>query len=263
MAEFGSPRHPSWFTLKGATIVGTFHCSARRLPTVLGNFKCLGAYSRISVMSKEQIPFFVSRGFPADLIDVTLHGVDTAFYCPATEVLKCNTDDTLRLFLVGSTERDHEFAAAVMKELEGDPVRLDVLTAAVNHAPYAGLRNVSILPFLDDIRLRETYRNADLIFMPMLDCTANNALLEAMACGTPVMTNRIGGIPEYVGDSCSIIMEGKKTDEWAARVRDLSRHREVLNAMRQPARAWAMKFTWAGLAPQYLDFYQKALAQNG
>ena len=257
--EFAAPREPRRFNGRGAKIVGTFHCSARRQPQVLGNFRCLQNFDRISVMSKSQIPFFVGRGFPAERIDVTLHGVDSEFFCPpAKEIVRGN--DALNLLLVGSTERDHEFAAAVMGELRNDSVRLGVLTSKVNHAAYAGLGNVTILPFFNDEELRDAYRNADLVFMPLLDCTANNAVLEAMSCGTPVMTNRVGGIPEYVDAESNFVFDGKDAKNWADRIRAINSSRAELAQRRIAVRAWAEKFSWRLVAPMFHDFNSRALA---
>lgn len=256
--EFAAPRHPGWFRKRGARLVGTFHCSARRLEAVLWRYKCLDAFDGITVMSKTQIPFFVGRGYPADRIHVTLHGVDTSFFRPPDTGAARN--GPLRLLLVGSTERDHDFAAALMRSLADTPIRLAVLTAPVHHATYAGLENVTVLPSLADEGLRDAYGKADLLLMPLFDCTANNALLESVSCGTPVMVNRIGGVPEYMSSECAWIMEGKEVEVWRSALLDLQARREDLSALRPRTRAWAERFDWTRMISPFQAVHASVLA---
>jgi len=260
MAEFGSPRHPRWFNRKGAKLVGTFHCSARRLPVVLKDYRCLFAFDRISVMSQTQIPYFIERGYPSARLDVTLHGVDCDYFHP----LPCdrNSSHPLKLFLVGSTERDHEFAARVMKRTDPAVAQLDVLTSAHNQPCYAGLSNVRCLEKVTDEEMIDYYQRADLLMMPMLDCTANNAILESMACGTPVMANRVGGIPEYVSADSNFLFDDKDADQWSDGLTRLANNREDLAARRVGVRLWAETFDWRQLVQTYSRFYESALAQT-
>lgn len=260
MGEFGSPRYPTWFSRRGARLVGTFHCSARRLETVLEFYHSEFSFDRISVMSATQIPFFVARGYPVDRIDVTLHGVDTDYFRPGTVRPASEQKAPLRLLLVGSTERDHGFAAAVMKRLPKTCARLDVLTGVKNHHHYAGLDNVTILKNLSDEELMDAYRKADLLFMPVDDCTANNSVLESMACGTPVMVNRIGGMPEYVDAGCNYMLDEKNEDAWITQLEYLAGHRDELESRRPHVRAGAEKLDWRVVKSQYLRFYEAALA---
>lgn len=256
--EFAAPRHPRWFRKDGAKLVATFHCSQRRLPQVLGRYRCLDAFDRISVMSRSQIPFFRDRGFPADRIDVTLHGVDTDHFRPPAAPRA--TGGPLRLLIVGFTERDHAFAAQVMRSLRDEPVHLDVLTDAEGGAHYEGVARTTLHPRLGDDALLAAYRAADLLFMPLLDCTANNAVLEAMACGTPVMANDVGGIREYADNGTNLVMPGKDVDAWRAALLPFVRDPGLLAARREATRAWAGRFAWPAVAAQFHAFYQRALA---
>jgi glycosyltransferase involved in cell wall biosynthesis len=254
--EFASPKWPGLYRRKGAAVVGTFHCSARRLPEVLGGVRSFDGFDAITLMSESQRGYFVARGYPPERLHVILHGVDTDFFTPAGREGR-RGEGELRLLLVGSTERDHVLAAEVMRRLKAEPVRLYLRTSDEYLGQYGGLPNVTVLPRLDDEGLREEYRRADLLFMPMLDCTANNAILEAMACGTPVMANRVGGIPEYADPSSCFIMDGSDPEAWTGRLAMLARDREELLRRRSPARQWAERFDWALVAPAYLDVYRK------
>ncbi len=256
-AEFASPRRPAAFRRGGAKLVGTFHCSARRQPSVLGRYRCMGSFDGITAMSQTQVPFLVEKGAPADRTRVILHGVNETFFSPGGE--QSPGGDRLRALLVGYTERDHEFAAEVFRRARGI-ADADVFTATDYHGFYKGIGNVRLREWSADEHLRDAYRQADVLVMPMLDCTANNAILESMACGTPVMVNRVGGVPEYVDSSCNFVMDGKNADEWVDLLTDLARNRDALAARRPAVRAWAERFSWSLIAPQYLEFYRQVLS---
>jgi glycosyltransferase involved in cell wall biosynthesis len=45
------------------------------------------------------------------------------------------------------------------------------------------------------------YNDSRLLFLPLIDATANNSLLEASACGVPVITSDLPAVREYTDDS--------------------------------------------------------------
>jgi glycosyltransferase involved in cell wall biosynthesis len=254
--EFASPRHPEWFRKRGNKLVGTFHCSIRRLPSVLGNFRCWDAYDAWSVTSKSQIPFFLEHGVPESHIQVVPLGVDTNYFCPLAG-WHGPESGPLQAILVGKTERDHEFAIDVMRAAPRDLIHLKVCTARSYHDLYRGVPGVEVLPYLNDQELLRLYQSAELMFMPFLDCTTNDALMESMACGTPVLTNRTGGIPEYVDDSCNFLMNNKSRSDWIDQLIEVKARREDLWTMRSRVRAWAERFDWSLAANQYRSFYKR------
>ncbi len=239
---------------RGAKIVATFHVSARRAPQVLGGVRRLDALDAVTLVSASQRPWFLERGVPAERLHVILHGVVAKHFVPAPRAPR---EGPLRMLIVGKTERDHVFAAAVMAALPKGVAVLRVMTAPEQQANYRSVAGVELLPRLDDAGLLAEYQQADLLFMPMLGCTANNAVLESMACGTPVMVNRVGGIPEYVDPACNVVMDGKRVDEWVDRLCALARDRAALEALRPRVRAWAERFDWSRIAEQYRALFDR------
>jgi len=253
-ADFTPPVLIDQVHQRGGQIVATFHVTARRASKVLAGVKRLNEIDAVTLVSESQRQWFIERGVPEERIHVILHGVVTDFFRPP-DIRECQ--NKLRLLIVGKTERDHEFAADVMKRLPRGTAELRVMTSREQQVHYHGVQNVVILDHRNDKELLREYQQADLLFMPMLDCTANNAVLESMACGTPVMTNRVGGIPEYVDTSCNMVMDSKNVDEWVDQILTITRDRGSLEAWRPVVRIWAEGFDWSLIAKQYKALFSQ------
>jgi glycosyltransferase involved in cell wall biosynthesis len=260
-AEFAAPRRAGPFRRRGIQTIGTFHCSGRRVAQVLGGRPDYRAFDWVTVMARCQEPYFLEAGVPRERLRVTPHGVDTRFFSPAAPGGRpATTGQPLRGLLVGATERDHEFLQGVLRAMPAGRLQLSVAAPPECQAGYRDCPGVVMLPRLTDEELLRAYREADLLVMPMLDSTANNTMLEAMACGTPVMTNRVGGVPDYVDASCNILMEGKQVEDWLDRIARLSGEPGALTALRPSVRQWAERFEWHELAGQYVALYEEALS---
>lgn len=257
--EFASPAHPDWFRKRAKIIVGTFHASARRLPEVLRGFRCFDSYDAITLMSRTQLPYFMESGIPEEKLRVILHGVDSRYFRPLEN--RPQRDGPLQGILVGKTERDHGMLAEILKKIPEDVLTMRVLTPKAQQAYYYDdtVPYVEFPEFLSDDSLVAEYQRADLLVMPLLDCTANNALLESMACGTPVMVNRVGGVSEYVDESCNIIVDHHSVDDWVDRLIYWRQQRRRLESMRQAVRRWAVAMDWGNVAPKYLEVYRTTL----
>ena len=92
--------------------------------------------------------------------------------------------------------------------------------------------------------------------MPLIDGTANNVLLEAMASGVPVLTTDVGAIKDYVFEECGILMKDDCPKAFADKIVFLANNRELLKEMGQKARkVTEEKFSWKQLAPRYAQLY--------
>jgi glycosyltransferase involved in cell wall biosynthesis len=261
-AEFSAPRTRRRFTRRNARVVGTFHASVRRQPTVTDGMD-LSVFEQITVVCRAQRAYFLARGVPADRLHITLHGVDTTFFRPDPERALPDGRKPLRGLVVGATERDHLFAAALMKALPSGTMELEVATRRELHAAYADSPGCILHPHLNDQELLRAYQRADLLVMPLEDATANNAILEAMACGTPVMANRVGGVADYVPEHGHILMPDRDLDLWVSRIKALAAHPEPLVHARADIRQHAETLDWYAVAPQYQAVYQAVLGDAG
>src|SRR5262249_62068611 len=92
--------------------------------------------------------------------------------------------------------------------------------------------------------LIQLYCRAAALFMPVVDATANNAILESMACGTPVISTGVGGIPDYVDDSSGWLFPPNEVLGIVELVEKLSHERWRAESLRIGARRKAIEFSW-------------------
>jgi glycosyltransferase involved in cell wall biosynthesis len=88
------------------------------------------------------------------------------------------------------------------------------------------------------------------------------AALEAMACGVPVVANRVGGLPEVVDDGVSgALVSPGDVDEAARRAIELLEDRTALANARKGAVRVAQQFAADRIVPQYEALYRRVLGR--
>src|SRR6185436_5102416 len=81
--------------------------------------------------------------------------------------------------------------------------------------------------------------------------------LEAMACGTPVVTSNVSSLPEVVGDA-AVLVNPENVFDIARGVRDVLLDDAAREELIRRGRAQASRFSWERTARQVLDIYLEA-----
>jgi len=79
-------------------------------------------------------------------------------------------------------------------------------------------------------------------------------VLEAMACGTPVICSDTSSLPEVAGDA-ALRVDPQDTEAWAEALRQLLTDAELRQALIQRGYHQAQRFSWAHAAQQVLDVF--------
>ena len=104
--------------------------------------------------------------------------------------------------------------------------------------------------------LAELYTAADVLVNPTREDTFPTVNLEALACGTPVVTFRTGGSPETVDKTCGSVVECGDVDGLIRAIEEEVQHRRFTkeNCLKR-----AETFSLERMCQSYLDLYEEIL----
>jgi glycosyltransferase involved in cell wall biosynthesis len=125
------------------------------------------------------------------------------------------------------------------------------------HSLAAELGITSDLVFVGGVPLEETvrfYQAADALVYPSLNETFGLPILEAMACGCPVVTSDTSAMPEIAGNA-AILADPRDPASIARAISEAIPGRERL---REAGLRRAAEFTWGATAAATLDVYREA-----
>lgn len=242
-------------------LIATFHLPAERTRDRFERIQRseLRRLSGAIVQASNEVAAFASWLGPEKVMFIP-HGIDIAGFT----VGNGPEHGTLRLIFVGLHMRDFEVAHRVVDRCARErlDVVFDIVLPAARFGFFTGCDNVRRHSGISDQALIELYGNADALFLPLTGATANNAVLEALACGTPVISTDVGGIRDYVDESCGWLLPPGDAEAAFQRVKMLAENRERARAKRAGARAQAEKFSWERVAAQITAGYRR-LAGGG
>jgi glycosyltransferase involved in cell wall biosynthesis len=218
-------------------------------------------------------------GVARDRITVIMPGVDASFAPVVDRQALATIDARYRLehplaLAVGTIEPrkryDHLIAAfAQARRQPGGPRMLaiagrrgwlydSVFQAVEEHRVADKVRFLDYVPEDDLVAL---YSTADVLAMPSAYEGFGIPVIEAMACGAPVVCSDGGALPEAAGDAALIVPVddiASLADALVAVTSETS-HQE---AMRVKGLARAAEFTWERVARRHLEVYHR-VGRNG
>ncbi|MTJ11418.1 glycosyltransferase family 4 protein [Anabaena sp. UHCC 0187] len=244
-------------------ICSTFHSCADDLPTVIpfsarNRLKNIAA---IVIVSETQRGFFEECGVESHRIHCIHHGIDTDFFTPKTYL---NVNQPFTLLSVGSYRRNFTYLREVFKEiskLKDIHIKIKVVSTSNNIDYFSDIENVEFINSITDAELLEVYQSASCQIISVENATANNALLEGLACGLPVIAERIGGIPEYVNEKCAILTEPGDIKSMVKSIVAISQSLPLLTSMSIAARERALELSWFNIAQKMENVYVSLMGE--
>jgi glycosyltransferase involved in cell wall biosynthesis len=104
------------------------------------------------------------------------------------------------------------------------------------------------------------YNAAELFVYPSLYEGFGLPPLEAMACGTPVITSNVSSLPEVVGEA-GLTVDPMNSEGLAEAMNQVLSDGILRQSMREQGLARAGRFSWAKAAQETVEVYQRALGR--
>jgi glycosyltransferase involved in cell wall biosynthesis len=235
--------------------VATFHQPPATLGTLIDR-RVVEALDLVTVVSPTQVDWF-AKAVPHVRTELVLHGVDAAFFSPAPAPR--SPDGRFRCVTVGHWLRDWAAMRGAIERL-GTAGGMEFCIVTTRDTGVEGMAGVVIHRELSDEALRALYRSADVLLLPLIDATANNALMEGMACGLPVLTTEHPSLRAYVPSDAGIFVERNDPDAIAGAVEWLRSDEASRAALGARARARAEALAWPRIAGQMTGLYHEIVA---
>ena len=115
--------------------------------------------------------------------------------------------------------------------------------------------DIRYVRYVSDAQLPALYAGASLFVFPSFYEGFGFPPLEAMACGTPVLSSAGGSLPEALGDG-AVVLDSFNPDRWVASARRLLSDSEYRRRQIEQGRRQAAKYTWTETAKKTWDVYR-------
>lgn len=228
----------------------------------------------VSCHSKNEI--MQALGIPESKITVIPCGVSEEFaaHSPSVEsqdIAKILGIQTPFLLYVGNLKPHKNVAtllrafAQLRKEnklchslvIVGDDARWK--RSVVDECLRLGIRDCTFfVPHVSLSLLPRVYAAADLLVMPSTVEGFGLPVLEAMACGTPVVASRTASLPEVAGDA-ALYFDPASLEELAVQIERILHSTELQASLRNKGMQRAKQFTWRQSARRHIELYNRLL----
>lgn len=215
-------------------------------------------------------------GLSPEKVDVVYNGKDDAFQpLPADEVAGFRAENKLPerfMLFVGTLEPRKNVVRLIEAYAQLKSNRLPLMLVGGKgwlyndvFARVEALNLTSEVHFVGYVPTEDLpwwYNAADLFVYPSLYEGFGLPPLEAMACGTPIVTSTASSLPEVVGDA-GLLTDPTDTEALTGAMEQVLSDADLRGAMREAGLARAREFSWRRTARHTVASYRRALIPGG
>lgn len=164
---------------------------------------------------------------------------------------KKNTENTLKAFAIIAKKTNYEY-----KLLLGDLDKEFVKTILDRNNLSALFEHIYFTGYIKNADLPAILSQAEVFLYPSLRESFGIPIIEAMACGTPVVTSSVTSMPEVAGDA-AMLADPAKPDDIASAALQLLSDAALRNQLIDRGLERAKLFNWENSASQLIAHYRE------
>lgn len=205
--------------------------------------------------------------------EVVPNVLDETLFFPneSTQRPNTDTDSPIRLLVTRNLEPIYDIPSAIhclASVMQVYPhTRLFIAGSGPEYQSLVNLteklgiaNNVDFLGRLDSKRIAELYRESDFLLNPSTVDNSPNSVIEALACGVPVITTNVGGIPRLVqNEHDAFMVEPRQPELLASGVLTLMKDEQRRQTQIANGLTTAKQFYWSNVSLKLLNAYNTAL----
>ena len=204
------------------------------------------AKEAIGIPTTDRMALFVGRIEPLKGVDILINAMAIVRYT-------CNSFRCPHYLVIigGDPNEDPEQMSAEMGRLQ----RLCQDLGMDDMILFLGKRGQATLPYY--------YAAAEVVVMPSYYESFGMVALEAMACGTPVIASRVGGLAHLVQDGITgYSVPAQDPEALAEKLRLLFVDTDLRARLGDQAARYAVNFCWESITSQMVDVYNALVSEN-
>jgi glycosyltransferase involved in cell wall biosynthesis len=236
-------------------------CGYRReLPVSLAR-----ADAVIAVSQKTREDLIEILKVPQEKIRVIHEGVDAHFFCHAEEKDQAairvlyDLSSPYIVFLVGTPEPRKNLIKTVTAAHQAAPhLKLALIgpQKSLKSLLKDDFHNINFTGVVPEEHLPALLSGAQISIYPSLYEGFGLPVLESMACGVPVITSRMGALPEVAGDA-ALLVDPENVSSIAGAISELINDDVLQSRLKIVGRKRAAEFTWQKTAEATLSLYRE------
>lgn len=271
-----------------ALLLRPFFPSARLLATIHGLPESFSKEKRLKSNGISRLNFFILKNYFSSIIAVSEEMKnslveESGFFPDEIQVIHNGIGIPPEIEAI-SQNRFHIGTTGRMVPVKDYYLFLDIAAVVTKQAPYVRFSILGDGPLKDELRKRAKelqldghvnllptqpnpfpyYRSLDIYLNTSIHEGIPLSILEAMACGKPVVASKVGGIPEIISHTKEgLLVDGRKPQDYAYACLTLIKNQVLRDQMGKAAREKiATHFNVANMAQCYYELYKKILGKH-